>query len=120
MMCDRTHEDSAETYKTDGERNLRRLAFEVLRSAIHQRRNSFKPGIAPAPRSQVERLLREMCTVGRDRGLEAEQVLIVLKDAWRNLPDVELIDRSDSNAMLSSVITRLIKEYYDSAASPHN
>ncbi len=56
--------------------------------------------------------MRAVCYTARLCGLRAEQLLIVLKEAWRRLPEVRGLDRCQSEEVLARVIQDCIDEYY--------
>lgn len=56
--------------------------------------------------------MRAVCDTARLCGLHAEQLLVVLKDAWRRLPEAKLIDRHESEELLTRVIHDCIEAYY--------
>ncbi len=61
----------------------------------------------------VEPALRRLAVEAREKRMLAEQLLIVLKDAWYALPAVEHApDNSAQNAMLQRVVTACIRSYY--------
>jgi len=57
-----------------------------------------------------------LCTTARearDKGIRAEQLLIIMKDIWYSLPGVAARTASDvDNALLQDLISRCIREYY--------
>ncbi|HEY4218557.1 MAG TPA: hypothetical protein VGM67_15555 [Gemmatimonadaceae bacterium] len=62
---------------------------------------------------ELHRLLCTAAGEARDRGIQAERLLVILKDIWYSVPDVS---RSTSaaaeNALLQELISRCIHEYY--------
>ena len=56
--------------------------------------------------------MRAVCFAARRCGLRAEQLLIVLKDAWRRLPEARRLDGYQSEEVLTDVIQDCIEEYY--------
>lgn len=57
-----------------------------------------------------------ICTAAmeaRAKGMQAEQLLIVVKDIWHSLPGFATRTASDvDNALLQDLISRCIREYY--------
>lgn len=58
--------------------------------------------------------LRHACDRARDDGLRAEQLLLVLKAAWRELPERQQLPQVEADAALARVVTACIDEYYQS------
>jgi len=62
---------------------------------------------------QLQDLLCTTAAEARNKGIRAEQLLIMLKDIWYALPDVAARTSSDvDNALLEDLISRCIREYY--------
>ena len=57
-----------------------------------------------------------LCTTAmeaRTKGIQAEQLLIILKDMWHSLPELLAKTSSDvDNTLLQELISRCIQEYY--------
>ena len=64
------------------------------------------------PKGDVRLALRDACDRARKEGLRAEQLLLVLKDAWSGLPERRQLPRVDTDAVLARVVTACIDEYY--------
>ena len=63
--------------------------------------------------AQLQDLLCATATEARNKGIRAEQLLIMLKDIWYALPGVTARTASDvDNALLEDLISRCIREYY--------
>jgi hypothetical protein len=88
----------------DGE--LRRLAHIVVFGGLQSRR------LNRSHDETMEATLRRLCQVARARGLRVEQVILLLKDAWRELPDERREARDIHGKVLAGVITQCIEEYY--------
>lgn len=88
--------------------HLPELAAGMLRSVADRARGGR------VGRDGVELLdpMRDVCYTARRCGLRAEQLLVVLKDAWRRLPEVGRLDRYESDELLTRVIHDCIEEYY--------
>lgn len=62
---------------------------------------------------QLDDLLCKTAREARNKGILAEQLLIMLKDIWYSLPDVAARTASDvDNSLLQELISRCIREYY--------
>jgi hypothetical protein len=88
-------------------RDLRPLVDDVLRTAVAVMRE----GVARATIADLDPM-RELCAAARARDVRAETLILALKDAWRRLPDTHGANRLEADAMLATVITRCIREYY--------
>lgn len=61
----------------------------------------------------IRRALRLLCAEARENGVQIEQLLVVFKHAWHSLPETRRLPADgDRDAMLGSVITMCIEEYY--------
>lgn len=87
--------------------NVRGLAQLVLRHAIAARRSGTRLSI-----DNMWQYVRPVCDTAREDGLRAEQLLILVKQAWDQLVENHELDRSDSDVALSEVVTLCIKEFY--------
>jgi len=57
--------------------------------------------------------LRAMAHEARDRGLRAEQILVILKELWGALPPVRSAPgRGEQGTLLQRAVTLCINEYY--------
>ena len=61
----------------------------------------------------VEPALRRIAAEARAKGMQAEQLLIVLKDVWYGLDGISHArDNATQNAMLQRVVSWCIRAYY--------
>ncbi|HJQ09424.1 MAG TPA: hypothetical protein VJ840_00155 [Gemmatimonadaceae bacterium] len=86
--------------------NLREMLDIVLRGAVYTVTSgrSLSTGLR-------ESLVR-LCSLAHKREVRAEQLLVMLKDAWSELAEPERVLREHSDEVLSRVITLCIDEYY--------
>lgn len=56
--------------------------------------------------------MRAVCQNARLCGLRAEQLVVVLKESWRKLPEVRRLDRYESEEVLARIIHDCIEAYY--------
>lgn len=82
------------------------LADHTLRCALHA------TGHGGGVDRSVRDALRKTCDLAHERGLRAEELIVLLKGAWRRLPEVRSMSRDGSDAALARVITMCIGEYY--------
>lgn len=60
-------------------------------------------------------LLARAAVEARERGLQAEQLLLALKDIWYSLPQLSVHPADETQTrLLQQLIARCIKEYYAS------
>ena len=82
------------------------LARRALRGALRD------PLCVRAPGQEVRAVLRQLCDAAHACGLPAERLLILLKEAWRDLPEARSAMRAHEETPLTRVITLCIDEYY--------
>jgi len=92
--------------------SLRRLTYDPLRRAL------CADGSGGPPDADVRMLLRQLCDTAHERGVPAEQLLILLKEGWRELPEARHGLRFDARDVLAHVITLCIDEYYAPGRRP--
>ena len=87
---------------------LRALVDDVLRAAVAaaHKEVSYAAGIADRDP------MGELCAAARANDVQAETLILAIKDAWRRFPESHAASRLDSEVMLATVITRCIREYY--------
>lgn len=68
----------------------------------------------PDEASPLGPALRQLALEAREKGIVAEQVLIVLKQVWYSLPGQrELPSPEDRGSLLQRAVTMCIREYYE-------
>jgi hypothetical protein len=87
---------------------LRPLVDDVLRPAAIAIRDGIPHAAAIADRDPM----RELCAAARANEVQAETLILAIKDSWRRLPETRGADRLDAEVTLASVVTRCIREYY--------
>lgn len=61
----------------------------------------------------LRQLLCHAAEEAREKGIQAERLLIILKDIWYSLPEVVNAPSTDvENTLLQELISRCIQEYY--------
>ena len=90
---------------------LRDLLGRTLHSLLAEERQENQPT------GDLRLALRDVCDRARNDGLRAEQLLLALKHAWRELPERRGLPRVDADAAFARVITACINEYYRSPRS---
>lgn len=94
-----------------GDARLRELADGALRRAV-----AVMQPDGPVD-AGVRELIRMTCNLAHDRGLRAEQLLVLIKAAWSGLPEGQRRPRHDDGDVLARVITVCIHEYYAKGAA---
>ncbi len=86
--------------------NLRDMLDIVLRRAVSTVASdrSLSAGLH-------ESMVR-LCSLAHKRGVRAEQLLVMIKDAWSALPEAKRALKDHSDEVLSRVITLCIDEFY--------
>lgn len=82
---------------------------EALRRAAHLARDEAGDGRLD---DQARRALSRVCALAWREGVRVEALLVLLKDAWRRLPELQGVARRDSDVTLTRVITHCIQEYF--------
>ena len=64
---------------------------------------------------ELKGLLTRAAIDARQKGIQAEQLLLVLKDVWYSLPQLATLPGNDvQTRLLQQLISRCIQEYYAS------
>jgi hypothetical protein len=96
MSPDRAPPPRLEASTTDA---LRAILGEAVRKGNH-----------------TDELRDTLCTVAaeaRQKGIQAEQLLVILKDLWYSLPELSRASNPGAHtALLRELISRCIQEYY--------
>lgn len=85
---------------------LRELVRSILLREVAAAR------FADAAGGDRHQLIGGACSEAKVRGLRAEQMIILLKDAWSTLPEARRMQYPDADDVLGRVITACIEEYY--------
>jgi len=105
------------TVESDGKAHVRDLTRRVLRRVLAGTRRGSSLGAG------VKEEVREACDAARDNGLHAEDLLVLVKQSWRDVSDADFIAGEVSIApssaaqarrdqVLTEVITMFIREFY--------
>lgn len=90
-------------------KNLRELLDIVLRRAVYTA--STGGGLTTSLRDSI----RRVCMVAQRRGVLVEELLVMIKNVWYELPEAERLLRERNHEVLSRVIALCIEEYYEGA-----
>jgi hypothetical protein len=100
-------DDGAQRGATHGHAaDLHGLALAALCRALRD-----QPRVPPSD-GDARMAVRALCDAAHARGLQIEQVLILLKSVWHALPEARVAIRAHDGNILSAVITLCIHEYY--------
>jgi hypothetical protein len=93
--------------RTSSPNSLSPTTVEALRDALAQ-------SVANGDHThELRALLCNVAREARDKGIEAEHLLIMMKDIWYSLPDVSMAKSPDiATELLQDLISRCIQEYY--------
>jgi hypothetical protein len=81
--------------------------IEALRTAMAQSVTRRKHG------DELRDILCRAAGDARSKGIQAEQLLVILKEIWFTLPDIVHASPSDiDQSLLQELISRCIQEYY--------
>jgi hypothetical protein len=85
------------------------LSAESL-AALESALQSF---VARGDAAALQPALQRVAAEARERRMQAEQLLVLLKDVWFALPEIAQAAQGDSqNRLLQRVVTLCIREYY--------
>ena len=99
------------------------MAFErtpssaaLVPSTVAQLRAALSHSAATGSHGEeLKGLLKRAATEARQNGMQAEQLLVALKDIWYSLPDLSTQPGNDAQTrLLQQLIARCIQEYYAS------
>ena len=68
----------------------------------------------PSSDGSRRQVLRLLCDDARERGMQVEQVIILLKQAWLSLPEIRAPGGGLHSEQLSRIVGLCIEEYYAS------
>jgi len=92
---------------------LRDLAEEALRCALRSgARSGANHGADHGADGELRQVLGRLCERASANGLQAEQLLIVIKAGWRELPEARHLPSRRAGETLARVVTLCIREYY--------
>jgi len=62
---------------------------------------------------ELHDILRRVSAEAREKGIQAEQLLIIMKELWYSLPELRRVADNDRQvALLQELISRCIDRYY--------
>ena len=62
---------------------------------------------------ELHTLLCRAAEEARERGIRAEQLLVIMKDVWHSLPALQQGDSERQTELLQELISHCIRQYYD-------
>ena len=87
-----------------------------LRSSLQlvfQNAGSQLADVAPGATLDLRIALRQVCADARHSGMRAEQLLVLIKDVWSELPvGIARVPSAHGDERLNYVITTCVDEYY--------
>jgi len=107
---------------TSRERSGETQVRDLTRPLLHEILADARAGTRP---DRVRQGLREACEAARGHGLQAEDLLVIVKQSWREVSDDDVLEgqrrrastpssatQARSDEALAEVITMCIKEFY--------
>ena len=91
-------------------KNLRELLDIVLRRAV------YTASTGGALSTSLRHSIRRVCVLAQRREVLVEELLVMIKNSWYELPEAERLLRERNHDVLSRVIALSIEEYYESAS----
>jgi hypothetical protein len=61
---------------------------------------------------QVRLLMQRACDDARAKGVHVEQLIVLLKESWHEIPQTALMSHGDGEAVLGRMVSLCIDEYY--------
>jgi len=61
---------------------------------------------------EIQTAIESVCADAREQGIAAEQLLIILKERWRELPEAQRLLRRHADETRAHLITLCIDAYY--------
>jgi hypothetical protein len=102
-MTDQRHPDATASPCANGAAALCSVILANVRNGDH--RPTDETWRQPA---------RVICHDARARGLQVEDLIIVLKQTWPAVARAERLSRDESSRLLARVVTLCVEEYYGS------
>ena len=62
--------------------------------------------------AEIRSALDSACAVARQHAVPAEQLIILLKECWRELPEAQRLVRTEADETMARVVTMCIGAYY--------
>lgn len=89
---------------------------ELDQSTVQAMRATFAESIDTGRHGDgLQPILSQAAREARDKGIEAERLLVAIKDVWYGLPRSSRTTLSDQDhTLLQELVSRCIQEYYSS------
>ncbi len=82
-------------------------------AAVAALRCGLQAQLRPSPNGEIRRAMRLLCDDAHRRGLRAEQVIVLLKEAWGSLPEVQALSPGEERReTLGRIVSLCIDEFY--------
>jgi len=65
--------------------------------------------------SDLQTAMRELCRTARQRGMRAEQLILLFKKTWSERPELRTMPREETARLFDSVVSMCVEEFYDGA-----
>jgi hypothetical protein len=109
-MLQQRPEATSRRENTAAETQFSERAGTALRAALqgHLRQ--------PVPDHTLRRALHALCIDARARNLRPEQLIVIFKQVWSSLPEIQNRSGNRRQELLDRIVTMCIEEYYATRA----
>ena len=60
----------------------------------------------------LQAVMRELCAAARQRGVRAEELIVLFKKTWAERPELQRMSREETGRLFDAVVTLCVEEYY--------
>ena len=85
-------------------------------TALAALRCGLQAQLGPSPNGELRHAMRCLCDEAHRRDLRAEQVIVLVKEAWGSLPEVHAMSHYRRSEALSPIVSLCIDEFYAARA----
>ena len=93
--------------ESDSLGNVRELTTIVLRRAVYTVSNGYTID------GKLRDSIRRVCSLARTRAVTVERLVVMLKEAWWEMPEAERVLGHRRDEVLARVVTLCIDEYFE-------
>lgn len=103
----RQNSDGSTVKDSESLSNLRGLATIVLRRAVYTVSNGYTID------GKLRESMRRVCKLAQNREVTVERLVVMLKEAWWDMPEAERVLGHRREEVLGRVVTVCIDEYFE-------
>lgn len=63
----------------------------------------------------LQTAMRDLCRTARQRGMRAEELILLFKKTWSERPELRTMPREETGRLFDSVVSMCVEEFYDGA-----